>query len=145
MDYFDCIFYGIFYCRLNGRFSLSDTNVLTQFIIFLFPWPYFLQHLHQEYEGHETLWEHQYGMGKGSLFCLGKSTIYIQKLKFSYYNNLFGNVFQTSGVIGLITILYVRNSDAKRVLQLLGKYLVYLFNVISLVIERCLDCLVMEW
>ena len=76
-------------------------------------------------------------MGKSSLFCLGKSTIYIQKLKFSYYNNLFGNVFQTSGVIGLITILYVRNSDAKRVFQLLGKYLVYLFNVISLVIERC--------
>ena len=122
MDYFDCIFHGIFYCRLNGRFSLPDTNVLIRFIISLFPWLYFLQHLHQDYGGHETLWEHQYGMGKSSLFCSGKSTIYIQKLKFSYYNNLFGNVFQTSGVIGLITILYVRNSDAKKVFQLLEKY-----------------------
>ena len=122
MDYFDCIFHSIFYCRLNGRFSLPDTNVLIRFIISLFPWLYFLQHLHQDYRGHEILWEHQYGMGKSSLFCLGKSTIYIQKLKFSYYNNLFGNVFQTSGVIGLITILYVRNSDAKKVFQLLEKY-----------------------
>ena len=66
-------------------------------------------------------WERQDGMGKDSLFCLGKCTIYIQKLKFSY-NNLFGNDFQTSGVIGLITILYVQNSDAKRVFQLLEKY-----------------------
>ena len=44
-----------------------------------------------------------------------KKYYFIQKLKFSYYNNLFGNVFQTSGVIGLITKLYVRHSDAKKV------------------------------
>ena len=122
MDCFHCIFYGIFHCRLNGRFSLPDTNVLTRFIVSLFPWLHFLQHLHQEYDGHETLWEHQYGMGKSFLFCLGKSTIYIQKLKFTYYNNLFGNVFQTSVVIGLITLLFVRNSNAKKVFQLLEKY-----------------------
>ena len=122
MDYFDCTFYVIFYCRLNGQFSLPDTNVLTRFIISIFPWLYFLQHLHQEYEGHETLWEHQYGMGKNSLFCFGKSAIYIQKLKFSYYKNFLGNVFQTSGVIDLITILYLRNSDAKRVFELLEEY-----------------------
>ena len=122
MDCFNCIFYGIFHCILNGRFSLPDTNVLTRFIVSLFPWLCFLQHLHQEYDGHKTLCKHQYGMGKSFLFCLGKSTIYIQKLRFSYYNNLFGNVFQTSGVIGLITLLYVRNSDAKKVFQLLEKY-----------------------
>ena len=45
---------------------------------------------------------------------------FIQKLKFLYYNNLFGNVFETSGVIGLIMLLY-RNSDAKNVFQLLEK------------------------
>ena len=55
MDYFDCIFCGVFYCRLNGRFSLPDTTVLARFMISLFPWLYFLQHLHQEYEGQETL------------------------------------------------------------------------------------------
>ena len=122
MDYYDCIFYGKFYCRLNGRFNLPDTSVLIRFMISLFPWLYFLQHLHQEYEGKETLWEHQYRIGKSSLFSLEKSTIFIQKLKFSYYNNLLGNFFQTSRVMGLITILYVRNSDAKKDFQPLEKY-----------------------
>ena len=53
MDCFDCIFYGIFYCRSYGQFSLSDTNVLTRFMISLFPWLYFLQYLLQEYEEQE--------------------------------------------------------------------------------------------
>ena len=69
-----------------------------------------------------------YRMGKSSLFCLGKSTIL--KLKFSYYNNLFGNVLQTSGVIDLITILYVQNSDAKKVFH--WKLGFHNFQVISM-------------
>ena len=75
MDYFDFVFYGIFYCRLNEQFSLPDTNVLARFMICLFPWLSFLQQLLQEYKEHKTLWEHQHGMGKNYLFCLGKSTI----------------------------------------------------------------------
>ena len=59
--------------------------------------------------------------GKKFFILFGKKYHFIQKLKFSYYNNLFGNVFQTSGVIGLIAILYVRNSNAKREFQLLEK------------------------
>ena len=122
MDYFDCTFYVIFYCRLNGQFSLPDTNVLTWFMISLFPWLYFLQDLHQEHEGHETLWNISIQNGQKFFILFGKKYYFIQKLKFSYYNNLFGNVFQTSGVIGLITILYLRNSDAKRVFELLEEY-----------------------
>ena len=53
--------------------------------------------------------------GEKFFILLGKKYYFIQKLKFSYHNSLFGNVFQTSGVIGLITILYARNSDAKKV------------------------------
>ena len=53
--------------------------------------------------------------GQMFLILFGKKYYFIQKLKFSYYNNLFGNVFQTSGVIGFITILYVQNSNAKKV------------------------------
>ena len=36
MDCVDCIFYGLFYCRLYERFSLFDTNVPTGFMISLF-------------------------------------------------------------------------------------------------------------
>ena len=36
MDCVDCMFYGLFYCRLYERFSLFDTNVLTGFMISLF-------------------------------------------------------------------------------------------------------------
>ena len=60
-------------------------------------------------------------MGKSSYFLWEKELYFIQNLKFSYYNNLFGNDFQTSGEIGLMTIMYVRNSDAKKVFQLLEK------------------------
>ena len=53
--------------------------------------------------------------GQKFFILFGKKYYFIQKLKFSYYNNLLGDVFQTSAVIGLITILYVRNSDDKKV------------------------------
>ena len=81
MDYFDYIIYGIFYCRLKGRFSLPDTNVLTRFMISLFPWLYFLQHLHQEYEGHETLWEHQYTEWAKVLYFVRKKYYFHTEVK----------------------------------------------------------------
>ena len=59
--------------------------------------------------------------GQKFFILFGKKYYFIEKLKFFYYNNLFGNVFQTSGVIGFIMTLYVRNSDAKKVFQLLEK------------------------
>ena len=81
MDYFDCVFYGVFYCRLNGRSSLPDTNVLTQFMISLFPWLYFLKHLHQEYEGQETLWEHQYTEWAKILYFVWEKELFYTEVK----------------------------------------------------------------
>ena len=81
MDYFDCIFYGIFYCTLNGRFSLPDTNALTCFMISPFPWLYFLRHLHQEYEGHETLWEHQYTEWARVLYFTWEKVLFYTEVK----------------------------------------------------------------
>ena len=49
-----------FIVKLYGR---SDTNFLTRFMIFLFPWLYFMQRLLQEYEEQETWWQNQYQMG----------------------------------------------------------------------------------
>ena len=54
--------------RRNPVFD-TNTNVLTVFMISL------LVQLLQEYEEHETYWEHQYGMGDSFFFCLGKRTI----------------------------------------------------------------------
>ena len=50
LDFFDCI---------QEQLVLFDTNtnVIAGFMISLF------QHLLQEYEEHETLWEHHYRMG----------------------------------------------------------------------------------
>ena len=42
------------------------------------------------------------------LYFVWEKVLFYKKLKFSYYNNIFGNVFQTSGVIDLITLLYAR-------------------------------------
>ena len=81
MDYFDYIFYGIFYCRLNGLFILPYTNVLTRFMISLFPWLYFLQHLHQEHEGQETLWEHQYTEWAKVLYFVWEKVLFYTKVK----------------------------------------------------------------
>ena len=58
------------YIYIHERFILANTNVLTVFMIYL------LQHLVQEYEEHDTYWEHQYRMGEGSFFYLKKSNIF---------------------------------------------------------------------
>ena len=58
--------------------------------------------------------------GQEFFILFGKKYYFIQKLKFSYYNNLLENVFQTSRVIGLITLLYAK-LDAKKVFQILEK------------------------
>ena len=46
--------------------------------------------------------------GQQLFILFGRKYYFIQKLKFSCYNNIFGNVFQTLGVIGLITLLYAK-------------------------------------
>ena len=48
----------------------------------------------------------QNGQKFSTLF--GKKYYFIQKLKFLYYNNLFGNLFQTAGVTGLIRLLHAK-------------------------------------
>ena len=70
--------------------------------------------------------------GQKFFILFGKKYYFLQKLKFSYYNNLFRNVFQTSGVIGLIAILYVRNSNTKKVFQLLEKGIFFENQVITI-------------
>ena len=42
------------------------------------------------------------------LYFVWEKVLFYTKIKVSYYNNIFGNVFQTSGVIGPITLLYSR-------------------------------------
>ena len=96
----------------------ANTNILTVFMISL------LQHLLQD------------AMGEGSFFCLGKLLFYREVICF-LINNLFGNVFQTSRVIGLIPLLSncMWNSDAKEVFKLLEKVFSSLsvhFRVISM-------------
>ena len=58
----------------------------------------------------------------GQLFFIlfGRKCYFIEKLKFSHYNNIFGNVFQTSGVIGLTTLLYAK-LWCQKIFQLLEK------------------------
>ena len=52
------------------------------------------------------------------LYFVLEKVLFYTEVKFSYFNNLFGNVFQTSGVIVVLTLYSMRNSDAKKVFQL---------------------------
>ena len=54
------------------------------------------------------------------LYFVWEKCYFIEKLKFFHYNNIFGNVFQTSGVIDLITLLYAKLRRQK-IFQLLEK------------------------
>ena len=112
MDCFGCIFYGIFYCRLYGRFSLYDTNLLTLFMISI-SMALFLAVPAPRVRRARKLMRKSIRNGLRSFLLLGKKSYFIQMLRF-LINNLLRNIFQTSGVIGLITLLYVRNSDAKK-------------------------------
>ena len=56
------------------------------------------------------------------LYFVWEKVLFYTEVKVSYYNNIFENVFRTSGAIGLITILYVQKFNAKKVFQLLEKY-----------------------
>ena len=115
---------------------------------------YFLQHLLQEYEKCEIQWEHQY---KKFFLSFGKKYYFIKKLSF-LTKNPFGNVFQTSGVIGLITVLYQKlemyfNSWKKYFLVwdfvesqvFIISTLFPCFSAFSLLKLMQLVCLVMEW
>ena len=46
--------------------------------------------------------------GQQFFILFGRKYYFIQKLKFFHYNNISGNVIQTSGVIDLITLLYAK-------------------------------------
>ena len=98
--------YGLFwlYIHIHKRFSLfnTNTNVLTGFMISLFlaaPVP-------KVRRAWNLMWT---SVRNGIRFFLlfGKQNYFIQKLSF-LINTLFGNVSQTSRVIGLITLLYAK-------------------------------------
>ena len=59
--------------------------------------------------------------GQQFFILFGRKYYFIQKLKFSYYKNVFGNIFQTLGVISLIHYC-MRNSDAKKYFNFRRKY-----------------------
>ena len=99
---------------VQGRFSLFDTNVLTGSMISLFaaaPAP--------KVRRERNLMGISVRNGLRFFLLFGKKYYFMQKLSF-LINNLFGNVFQTSGVIGLKRYC-MRNCDTKKVFQLLEK------------------------
>ena len=119
MDCFDYTFYGIFYYRLNGRFSLSDTNVLTRFMISLF-----LAIPAARARRARNLMGKSIQNGLTFFLLFGKKYYFIQMFRF-LINNLFRNIFQTLGVIGVITLLHVRNSDPKKYFNSWKKYFLF--------------------
>ena len=119
MDCFDYTFYGIFYYRLNGGFSLSDTNVLTRFMISLF-----LAIPAARARRARNLMGKSIQNGLTFFLLFGKKYYFIQMFRF-LINNLFRNIFQTLGVIGVITLLHVRNSDPKKYFNSWKKYFLF--------------------
>ena len=131
MDYFDCIFFG-------GFFYVDWTDDLA-YLISMFSLSSWFLYFHGSVScrtcSKRTKGKKPYGNiriqnGQKSCILLGKKYYFIQKLKFYNYNNLFENVFQTSGVIDLITILYVQNSDPKQTFH--WKLAFHNFRVISM-------------
>ena len=99
MDYSDSIFYGMFHCRLYGQFSLSDTYVLIGFMI-----SRFLTATASRVQKARDLMRTSVEWAKFLSFVWEKY-YFIRKLSF-LINSLFGNAFQISRVIGLLTLLY---------------------------------------
>ena len=96
--------YGFFwlYIYIHGQFSLFGTSGLTGFMISLF--------LEAPAPREERTWNLMgASVRNGLVFFLlfWKKYYFIQKLGF-LINSHFGNVFPTSGVIALITLLYVK-------------------------------------
>ena len=98
MDYDGCIFYSICYCRLYGRFILFDTNILWLYDFFASCSTCSKSTKSKKPNRNiSTEW--------AKVFSFAFLVLFIQKLGF-IFNNLSGNIFQTSGVIALITLLY---------------------------------------
>ena len=79
MDCFDCIFYGILYCRFKERLSLSGTNDFTVFMIFLFlaaPAP--------RVQKESNLMGTPVRNGLRFFPLLGKKALFCAEVKFSY-------------------------------------------------------------
>ena len=108
MDCFDCIFIS------TEDLALFYINFLTGLMISVF-----LAAPAQRVRRTWNLMEKSVQNELKFFILLWKKYYFIQKLKFSYFNNLFGNVFQTSGVISVITLYCMWNSDAQKVFQLL--------------------------
>ena len=107
MDCFDCIFYGTPYYRLYRRIGLSDSNVLTGFIIYLF-----VATLDPRVRRARNLTRTSVQNGIRFFLLFGKKYCFIQKLRF-LIDRLFGNFFQTPML--------------KNVFQLLEKVCSFLF------------------
>ena len=93
MDYFDCMF--------MSTNDLANTNVLTVFVISL------LQHLSKSTKSMKPNGSISKKWAKVLSIVYEKLLFYREVICF-LINNLFGNVFQTSRVIGLIMLLYVK-------------------------------------
>ena len=83
----------VYLCLLHGRFSLFYINLHTGFMICFISCSTALR-VRRAW----NLMATSVRNGQKFFILFGKKYYFIQKLKFSYYNNLFGNAFQTSGV-----------------------------------------------
>ena len=97
--------YGLLwlYIYIHGRFSLFCISFLTGFTICSISCSTAL-----EVRKAWNLTGTSVGNGQQFFILFGRKHYFIQKSKFSYYNNILGKVFQTSGVTGLITLLYAK-------------------------------------
>ena len=97
MDCFDCIFIS----TEDLVYFISVFSLVSWFVLFLAA-PAL------EVRKAWNLTGTSVGNGQQFFILFGRKHYFIQKSKFSYYNNIFGKVFQTSGVTGLITLLYAK-------------------------------------
>ena len=97
MDCFDCIFTS----TEDLAYFISIFSLVSWFVLFLAA-PALRVRKAWNLMGTSIRYVQQF------FILFGRKYYFIQKLKFSYYNNIFGNVFETSGVIGPITMLYSR-------------------------------------
>ena len=109
MDCFDCIFIS----TEDLAYFISIFSLVSWFVLFLAAPALRVR----------TAWNlmgTSVRNGQQFFIFFGRKYYFMQKLKFSYYNNIFGNVFQSSGVIGQITLLYAKLRCYK-IFQLLKK------------------------
>ena len=115
--------YGLFwlYIYTHERFNLAYLMPIPMFS--LFSWFLYCNTCSRNTKNMKPNAKIKYGMGKDSFFFVWDKLLFYREVICFLINNLFGNDFQTSKVIGLIMLLSncMWNSSAKKVFKLLEK------------------------